>query len=98
MQDDTSKKEFAKYIRHNKIVFLVWDRESIRAYGIAKYIGASLHFLYTSPIKHPVLYIKTLRILRKERPELIICQSPPITCAFIAMYTNMYFRTWKPKI
>lgn len=84
---------------NNKIVFLVWDRVGIRAYGISKAIGASLHYLYASRIRHPVLFIKTLQILRKERPQIIICQSPPITCAFIAMVYRHFF-AWesKPKI
>ena len=99
MQDDTSKKEFANYTRHSKIVFLVWDRQSIRASGIATHIGASLHFLFTSPIKHPLLYLKTLWILRNERPDVIICQSPPITCALMAIvYKYVFSRTKKPKI
>jgi hypothetical protein len=99
MRDDTNKKEFANYTIHSKIVFLVWDRQSIRASGIAKRIGASLHLLFTSPIKHPLLYLKTLRILRNERPDVIICQSPPITCALMAIvYKYAFSRTKKPKI
>lgn len=99
MQDDTTQKEFSHYQRDGKVVFLVWDRQSIRATGIAKHIGASLHFLVTSPIKHPVLFIKTLRILRNERPGTIICQSPPITCAFIAMvYKYLFAGKSKPKV
>ena len=83
----------------NKIVFLVWDRQSIRAYGISKYIGASVHFLFTSRVRHPVLYIRTLQLLRKERPSVIICQSPPITCAFVAMvYKYLFAWMSKPKI
>ena len=86
-------------ITENKIVFLVWNRQSIRAYGISKDIGASLHYLYTSPIKHPMLFIKTLQVLIKERPKIIICQSPPITCAFIAMlYKYLFNYRSKPKI
>ena len=83
----------------NKIVFLVWDRQSIRAYGISKHIGASLHFLFTSRARHPVLYIRTLQLLRKERPSVIICQSPPITCAFVAMvYKYLFAWMSKPRI
>ena len=83
----------------NKIVFLVWDRQSIRASGISKHIGASLHFLFTSRIRHPVLFIKTLRVLREEKPGVIICQSPPITCSFVAMvYKYLFARRLKPKI
>src|SRR6185436_12255882 len=83
----------------NKIVFLVWDRQSIRASGISKYIGASLHFLFTSRVRHPVLYIRTIQLLRKERPSVIICQSPPITCAFVAMlYKYLFAWMSRPKI
>jgi Glycosyltransferase Family 4 len=83
----------------NKVVFLVWDRQSIRAYGISKEIGASLYCLYTTRIRHPLLFLKTLQILRKEKPQVIICQSPPITCAFIAMvYKNLFSWMSKPKI
>jgi hypothetical protein len=97
MQGNIDKKE--TLTKGNKIVFIVWDREGIRAYGISKYVGASLHFLYTSRIKHPLLYIRTLRILRRERPRIIICQSPPITCAFIAMvYRYLFASMSRPKI
>lgn len=83
----------------NKIVFLVWDRQSIRAYGISKHIGASLHYLFTTRIKHPVLYVRTLQLLRKKRPHTIICQSPPITCAFVAMvYKFLFAKGSKPRI
>jgi hypothetical protein len=91
--------DFSGNLRTHKIVFLVWDREGIRASGISKHIGASLHFLSTSRVRHPVLFIKTLKILRKERPQIIICQSPPITCAFIALvYKYMFAWMSKPKI
>jgi hypothetical protein len=99
MQGNINKK--GSLVRGNsKIVFLVWDRNGIRASGIAKHIGASLHFLSIGPrIGRPVLFIKTLQILRKERPRIIICQSPPIACGFIAMvYRYLFAWTSKPKI
>jgi glycosyltransferase involved in cell wall biosynthesis len=98
MQGNIKKKK--SLVKGNsRIVFLVWDREGIRAYGISKHIGASLHFLHASRIRHPLLFIKTLQILRKERPRIIICQSPPITCAFIAMvYRFLFCWMLKPKI
>lgn len=89
----------SRTIGNHKIVFLVWDRQSIRASGIARHIGASLHFLYTSRIKHPLLFLRTLQVLRKEKPKIIICQSPPITCPFMAMmYKLLFARKSKPKI
>jgi hypothetical protein len=99
MQGNINNKKSMTKGNSNKIVFLVWDRNGIRASGIAKHLGASLHFLSSSRIMHPVLFIKTLQILRKERPQIIICQSPPITCAFIAMvYKNVFAWMSKPKI
>ena len=83
----------------SRIVFLVWDRQSIRAYGIAKEIGASLYLLSTSPIKHPVLFVRSLQILRKNKPDVIICQNPPITCTMVALiYKYLFARVTKPKI
>src|SRR5262245_48482965 len=97
--NNEENKDLSSTTNTHKIVFVVWDREGIRASGISKHIGASLHFLSTSRIRHPVLFIKTLQILRKERPRIIICQSPPITCAFIAMvYKYLFARILKPKI
>jgi glycosyltransferase involved in cell wall biosynthesis len=95
MEGNTNEKE-SLVKRKSRIVFLVWDRQSIRAYGISKHIGASLHFLHTSRIKLPMLFIKSLQILRKERPRIIICQSPPIACAFIAM-VHKYLFAWTPR-
>ena len=99
MQGNINNKKSMTKSNSTKIVFVVWDRNGIRASGIAKHLGASLHFLSTSRVRHPILFIKTLQILRKERPRIIICQSPPITCAFIAMIYKSLF-TWlsKPKI
>jgi len=96
MQGNIDKK---KQFSNRKIAFIVWDREGIRAYGISKHIGSSLHFLYTSRIKHPLLYIRTLRLLRKEKPHIVICQSPPITCACIALvYKYLFPSTSRIKI
>lgn len=99
MRDDPGKKKFSNSHDNSKIVFLVWDRQSIRATGIARHIGASTHFLFTSPFRHPELFVRTLRILRNERPRTIICQSPPITCTFFALvYKHLFARGSKPKV
>ena len=99
MQGNINKKKSLIKRSNNRIVFLVWDRQSVRAFGIAKHFGANLYLLYTSRIKHPVLFIKTLQILIKDRPEIIICQSPPITCAMIAIvYKYLFAPAKRPKI
>lgn len=82
-----------------EIVFLVWNKHGIRAEGMSKYLGACLCFLFTSRIKHPALFIETLNILRKKRPKIIICQTPPITCALVALIYRFFFGgRLKPKI
>jgi len=99
MQGTEKNKEFVTDKSRHKIVFLVWDRVSMRAEGISKHIGARLYLLFTTRIRHPALFIRTLQILWKERPGIIICQSPPITCALIAMIFKYFFAwTSRPKI
>jgi hypothetical protein len=83
----------------SKILFLVWASSSIRAHSISRLLGARLYLLSTSPVKHPVLFVKTLQILLKERPTVIICQSPPISCALVAIIYSYFFSNMpKPKI
>ena len=82
-----------------KILFFVWASHSIRARSISKHLGASLFLLSTSRVKHPVLFIKTLRILLKERPDIVFCQSPPISCAFVVtLYCYFCSQKSRPKV
>lgn len=78
------------------IIFLVWSAYDLRADNLSKHLGACLYFLFSSPLRHPTLMIETLRILRKEKPKVIICQSPPMTCAFIAMIYRIFFARRRP--
>jgi hypothetical protein len=73
------------------IVFLVWNSHGIRAETISRYLGACLYFLYTTPARHASLFVKTLNILRKDKPKLIICQSPPMTCSLVALVYRYVF-------
>ncbi len=100
VRDYSSNSEKFSSLGHNpKIVFFVWNSHGIRAETMSKHLGACLYFLYTSRIRHPTLFIKTLNILRKEKPKIIICQSPPINCALIALlYRFLFARKLKPKI
>ena len=75
-----------------KIVFLVWAPHSIRARNISERLDAKLYLIsykfknkIYSPIKYIKLFLKTLLILQKERPHIIICQSPPLFCALSAI-------------
>ena len=94
-----NSKKFSKDQINSKIVFIVWNNHGIRAEGISKYLGACLYFLYTSRIRHPILFVKTLSILRKEKPKMVICQNPPINCALVALlYRYLFGRKAKPII
>jgi hypothetical protein len=81
------------------INFFVWSTYDLRADNLSKHLGACLYFLFSSPLRHPTLMIKTLTILRNNKPKLIICQNPPMTCALIAvMYRILFARRCAPKI
>jgi glycosyltransferase involved in cell wall biosynthesis len=75
------------------ILFLAWAPYSVRAESISTHLGASFHTLsyktrlkVYSPIKYPLLFYKTLRLLASKRPTTIICQTPPIFCPLAAMF------------
>jgi glycosyltransferase involved in cell wall biosynthesis len=75
------------------ILFLAWAPYSVRAESISSRLGASLHTLsyktrlkVYAPVKYPLLFYKTLRLLASERPTTIICQTPPIFCPLAAMF------------
>jgi hypothetical protein len=83
----------------NDIIFLVWSRNGVRADNFSKYLRACLYFLFSSPLRHPTLIVTTINILLKERPKVIICQSPPMTCALTALvYRILFARRSRPKI
>src|SRR3954453_24102617 len=79
-----------------KTVFLVWAPHSIRAKTLAERLDAQLYLIsykfkkkIYSPIKYLKLFTNTLFILEKERPQVIICQIPPIFCA-LATIVHQY--------
>lgn len=97
IRDYTGKKE--KSLSRRDIVFFVWHSHSIRAETISKHLGACLYLLYTSPVRHASLFVKTLNILRKDKPRLIICQSPPMTCSLVALiYRYVFAKEIRSKI
>jgi glycosyltransferase involved in cell wall biosynthesis len=81
------------YYIMSAILFLAWAPYSVRAESISSRLGASLHTLsyktrlkVYSPVKYPLLFYKTLRLLASERPTTIICQTPPIFCPLAAIF------------
>ena len=74
-----------------KIAFLVWAPHSARAHGIAQSLGADIYMMSYkfkskahSPLKYPLLFLKSFLMLRRQRPEVVICQIPPIFCPLSA--------------
>jgi glycosyltransferase involved in cell wall biosynthesis len=89
--------------QHLKILFIAWAPYSSRVYNICQYMGAK-PFLITykfrnkayAPIKYLLLLIKTFLILKKERPEVIICQNPPVFCGLCCLaYRQLFLRNKK---
>jgi glycosyltransferase involved in cell wall biosynthesis len=75
-----------------RVVFIVWAPYSPRSKNLSERLGAHLYLIsykfkrkIYSIIKYPLLCAKTLYILKREKPEIILCQSPPIFCALAAM-------------
>lgn len=73
-------------------VFIAWTRYNRRSDLLARHLGAHMeHFAYgrhgdllRAPLRYLVLSLQTWRSLRRERPELIFVQNPPIFCVLIA--------------
>jgi glycosyltransferase involved in cell wall biosynthesis len=80
-----------------KMIFLVWAPFSIRSQNLSEKLNAKLFLLnykfkkkIYSPIKYPLLFAKTLNILAKEKPDVIIIQIPPIFCIIpVVMYKKL---------
>lgn len=73
-------------------VYLAWAPFNRRADSFAAHFNAELclvhYFRYRSPgwalLKYPLMAVKTLRVLRKKQPGLVIAMSPPLFCAGLA--------------
>jgi hypothetical protein len=82
---------------HVKSVFMVWYGLSLRAECMAAELGGQVSFQYEAELKGlwltPLRYLvqgwKTWRFLERERPEVVLVQSPPI---FAAMTVAIWCR------
>jgi hypothetical protein len=74
-----------------KAIFIVWSAHSRRAETLATELGAQVFFVYEGGLtskwlkllRYVVQIWKTWGLLEKERPELVIVQSPPIFAPLI---------------
>jgi len=83
----------------SKRVFIVWARYHRRSELLAQHFGATIHYVYDSQVgrlsQAPVRYLaqarQTWRVLRRERPDVIFVQNPPIFCVLVAvLYAQRY--------
>jgi len=82
-----------------KIIFVSWIRYQQRSECLAKHLGAKIHFFYFGkhgkmlqvPVRYLVQALKTWSVLRRECPNVIFVQNPPIFCVLtIFLYTKYY--------
>ena len=70
------------------MIFIAWTRYNRRSDLLAQHLGARMHHLpygrhgalLQAPLRYLVLAIRTWRILRRERPDVVFVQNPPIFC------------------
>jgi hypothetical protein len=81
-----------------KVAVIGWTAYNRRSELLAHHLNASLHFVHFGqkgntlqlPLKYLVQFIQTWRILRRELPDLVIAQNPPIFCP-LAVYLFSLF-------
>lgn len=77
----------------SKGAVIAWAPYNRRSQLLAKQLGADLHlvhyFEYQSPryapVKYPLQMIKTLHLLWRTRPQVVVAQNPPFLCG-LAVY------------
>src|SRR6266699_4735781 len=76
-----------------KSIFIVWYSHSQRAATLATELDMQVRFLYEPRLKErwlmPLRYLvhgwKTWHLLERERPEVVLVQSPPIFAPLVVM-------------
>jgi glycosyltransferase involved in cell wall biosynthesis len=83
----------------SKRVFIVWARYHRRSELLAQHLGATIHYVYhgrmgqvwQAPVRYVVEAWRTWRVLRRERPDVIFVQNPPIFAVVVAsLYARCY--------
>lgn len=95
----------SKVSKQHVILFLVWAPYSPRSENLSNRLNASLYLIsykfkrkFYSPIKYPLLMLRTIKILLRERPDIVITQTPPIFCPLSVFVYNHLFRHKKVKL
>ncbi|WP_337862713.1 glycosyltransferase [Nitrososphaera sp.] len=84
--------EAARRNSGNGAVFLAWAPHSERAKGISERMGADLFLMSYkfrnkayAPAKYPALFVKSFLLLKRKKPDMVLCQAPPIFCPLAAI-------------
>jgi hypothetical protein len=79
-----------------KVVFLAWEKYHARTELLARALDARVHYQYRLGrvkgarllAKYALQSLDTLRVLRRERPDAVLVQTPPVFPALLAiLYT-----------
>jgi glycosyltransferase involved in cell wall biosynthesis len=82
-----------------KITFIVWARYDRRSELLAQHFRGTTHYVYYSragqlsltPVRYLVQACQTWSLLRRERPDVIFVQNPPIFAVLVAsLYAQCY--------
>lgn len=81
------------------MIFIAWTRYNRRSDLLAQHLGATMqHVAYgrhgallQAPLRYLVLALRTWRMLRRESPDVVFVQNPPIFCVLtVFCYTRLY--------
>lgn len=78
--------------RVKRITFIAWTRFEQRSEALAQHLGSTMHFIYHEkhgkrlqlPLRYLVQGLHTWDVLRRERPDIVFVQNPPILCVLVA--------------
>ncbi len=81
-------------------MFVVWEGYHRRSDILAKHLGAVAYYiqygqkgkLIQAPIRYVVQALRSWRLLRKERPDLILVQNPPIFSVLVVFLYAKWYR------
>lgn len=77
-----------------RISFISWGHPAYQSHTdlLARHLNARMHYIHygmsgklsQAPIRFPIQAWRTWNQLRRDRPDVVFVQNPPIFCAFIA--------------
>ncbi len=86
----------------HKILCIVWAPYSARMDELGKELGGTKVFLtflygrtYLAPLRYIILFLRTIIILGKERPDVVYAQNPSVFCPLTCL---LFCRLWRKKL